>query len=326
MNPLSALFGAGVAIRNRLYDRGTLKVGKLSRPVVSVGNLRVGGSGKTPFVILLSELLQDRQIAFDILTRGYGRKDTQIRLVDEGGSPTMFGDEPLLMAQRLGVPVIVGADRFAAGQYAEHIFSEIQPAHGSQWLHILDDGFQHRRLFRDFDIVLVTAEDATDTLLPFGRMREPLTSLHRTDAIVLSENATLEGLPAFAREKHVWRVMRKLETDGEVLSRPFAFCGIARPERFTADLRKSGIELAGERFFPDHHFYTEADLQLLNALRRESGAGGFVTTEKDAVRLRAAGFWEQLEPIRALALRMELLDAPRVLDTLLGTLAERTRC
>jgi tetraacyldisaccharide 4'-kinase len=326
MNPLSSLFGAGVALRNRLYDRGSLAVHRLAWPVVSVGNLRVGGSGKTPFVLMLGELLQERQIAFDILSRGYGRQDHRIRLVEEGGSPREFGDEPLLMAQRLGVPVIVGADRFAAGQYAETLFAEVKPAHGGRWLHLLDDGFQHRRLHRDLDIVLVTPEDAGDALLPVGRMREPLDSLRRADVIVLTEGATLDPLPSFAKEKHVWRVLRKLEVDGGLPSRPFAFCGIARPERFTADLRRSGITLSGERFFPDHHFYTDADVQLLNALRRDAGGGGFVTTEKDAVRLRASGLWEQLAPIQSLALRMELLDAPRALDTLLGTLAERARC
>ena len=125
MNPLSAIFGAGVALRNTLYDRGVFKVRKLQRPVVSVGNLSVGGSGKTPFVIALGELLKEREIQFDILSRGYGRRTTSVAVVDPAGSPAQFGDEPLLLARRLQSPVIVGADRYQAGLLAERTFSAI---------------------------------------------------------------------------------------------------------------------------------------------------------------------------------------------------------
>src|SRR6478752_9039675 len=148
MNPLSSIFGAGVRARNALYDRGLARSQRLSGPVVSIGNLSVGGSGKTPFVLLLGELLKARGLKFDILSRGYGRKTQGVLLVDPGGAPHDFGDEPVLMARRLNVPVVVGESRYAAGVFAENKF-------GSQ-LHLLDDGFQHRALARDFDIVLVT--------------------------------------------------------------------------------------------------------------------------------------------------------------------------
>src|SRR4029077_12987041 len=115
MNPVSAIFGAGVALRNALYDRGVFKVRKLTRPVVSIGNISVGGSGKTPFVIALGELLQQRGIEFDVLSRGYGRSSTAIAVVDLSGSPDQFGDEPLLIARKLQALVIVGADRYQAG-------------------------------------------------------------------------------------------------------------------------------------------------------------------------------------------------------------------
>ena len=166
MNPLSAVFGAGVAIRNALYDRHVFQVKKLARPVVSIGNISVGGSGKTPFVIALGQLLAERGIAFDVLSRGYGRTSTEIAVVDPNGSPAQFGDEPLLIARKLQAPVIVGADRYQAGLLAEQKF-------GSK-LHLLDDGFQHRRLHRDFDIVLLPAEDQAGSLLPTGRLREPI--------------------------------------------------------------------------------------------------------------------------------------------------------
>ena len=185
-------------MRNALYDRGVLRARRLDRPVVSVGNISAGGSGKTPFVMLLGELLKARGVKFDVLSRGYGRKSRGVLLVDPAGLPHEFGDEPLLIARRLRVPVIVGEDRYEAGRFAESKF-------GSQ-LHLLDDGFQHRRLARDFDIVLVTPQDATDRLLPAGRLREPLRSLNRADAVVLASGASEESFPLKGRL--VWRVRR----------------------------------------------------------------------------------------------------------------------
>src|SRR6202142_4143775 len=198
MNPLSSFFGLGVRGRNALYDRGLARAQKLSGPVVSIGNLSVGGSGKTPFVLLLGDLLKARGLKFDILSRGYGRKTRGVALVGPAGSPHDFGDEPLLMARRLNVPVIVGESRHAAGIFAEQKF-------GPQ-LHLLDDGFQHRSLARDFDIVLVTPEDIRDRLLPAGRLREPLTSLRRAAGIVVTSGASPDGLSL--NGKLVWRARR----------------------------------------------------------------------------------------------------------------------
>ena len=148
MNPLSALYGAGIGLRNALYDGGALAACKLQAPVLSVGSISAGGAGKTPFLIMLGELLKERGIAFNVLSRGYGRKTRGTRLVDPAGTAAEFGDEPLLIARRLSVPVIVGEDRYAAGEFAEAKF-------GLQ-AHLLDDGFQHRRLARDFDTVSYT--------------------------------------------------------------------------------------------------------------------------------------------------------------------------
>ena len=166
MNPLSAIYGGVVGTRNALYDRGVLRTRGLQGGVISVGNISAGGSGKTPFVMLLGELLKSRGVKFDVLSRGYGRQSRGVRLVDPAGLPQEFGDEPLLMARQLQAPVIVGEDRYEAGRFAESTF-------GPQ-LHVLDDGFQHRALARDFDIVLVTPQDAKDKLIPAGRLREPL--------------------------------------------------------------------------------------------------------------------------------------------------------
>ena len=312
MNLLSGIYGGGVRVRNALYDRGVLVPKKLQGPVVSVGNLSVGGSGKTPFVILLGELLQARGISFDILSRGYGRITRGVRLVDPGGASADFGDEPLLLARRLAVPVIVGEDRTEAGRFAEQRFP-------SQ-LHLLDDGFQHRALSRAFDIVLVTPEDARDRLLPAGRLREPPASLSRADVVVLSSGASPEVFPL--NGKLLWRVRRGIAPKN-VPSRPVAFCGIARPRNFFLQLRTAGIEPAAEAVYRDHHAYSEQHIHDLLKLRQQSEADGFVTTEKDAVNLGA--LLSALQPIAVVPVKMELADAANAVDTMLRVIAERTQ-
>jgi tetraacyldisaccharide 4'-kinase len=312
MNPLSPLFGLGVRARNALYDRGIARAHKLHGPVVSIGNLSVGGSGKTPFVLLLGELLKTKGLKFDILSRGYGRQTRGVALVDPAGSTRDFGDEPLLMARRLGVPVVVGEERYQAGLLAERKF-------GAQF-HLLDDGFQHRSLARDFDIVLVTPEDIRDRLLPAGRLREPLNSLRRADAIVLTGGASQEAFPLDG--KLVWRARRGI-TPTNVPARPVVFCGIARPKNFVLQLRTAGIEPAAEAFYHDHHAYNEQDIRDLLSLRQRSEADGFVTTEKDAVNL--AGYLSALEPLAVVPVKMELVDAANAVDTMLARIAERRR-
>jgi tetraacyldisaccharide 4'-kinase len=312
MNPLAAIYGAVVRLRNGFYERDILKQKRLAGPVVSIGNLSVGGSGKTPFVLLLGELLKSRGVKFDVLSRGYGRQSRGVALVDPGGSARDFGDEPLLIARRLGVPVIVGEERHQAGIMAESKF-------GRQ-LHLLDDGFQHRALARDFDIVLVTPEDARDRLLPSGRLREPLASLARADAVVLASGAAPDSFPL--KGKLLWRVRRGIEPKN-VPSRPVVFCGIARPKNFVLQLRTAGIEPAAEAFYGDHHAYSERDIRDLQALREKSEAGGFVTTEKDAINL--GGLSAALDPLAVIPVKMELVDAANAVDTMLRLITERTQ-
>ena len=185
MNPLSLTYGALSYARNLLFDSGFFSA-QLQGPVVSVGSISAGGAGKTPLVIRLGELLKARQVPFDVLSRGYGRKTRGVLLVQGGGEAREFGDEPLLIARRLGVPVVVGENRYHAGLFAEQRF-------GPQ-LHLLDDGFQHRALARDFDIVVFTARETNDRLLPVGRLREPPASLGRADAIMLVNAAELPSV------------------------------------------------------------------------------------------------------------------------------------
>ncbi len=307
----SVLFAAAVQARNALYDRGVLGTHALEGPVVSVGNVSVGGSGKTPFVILLGELLRARGIPFDILTRGYGRASSGAAFVHPEGSAHEFGDEPLLMARRLQAPVIVGEDRYEAGMLAER-------RHGPR-LHLLDDGFQHRQLARDFDIVLVTPEDARDRLLPAGRLREPVSSLARADAVVLTGGTDAGAIPT-ASGTQVWRARRGI-LPKDVPPQPVAFCGIARPQSFFAQLRTAGIDTIGEAVFRDHHPYTPNDIRQLLDLRQQSGGGGFVTTEKDAINL--AQFLPLLEPVAVVPVRMHLENAEQAVGTMLDTLIRR---
>lgn len=312
MNPLAAIYGSVVAARNALYDRGFLPSRRLQGAVVSVGNLSAGGSGKTPFVLLLGGLLQARGIKFDVLSRGYGRKSRGVLEVDPGGLPQQFGDEPLLIARKLQVPVIVGEDRFAAGRFAESKF-------GPQ-LHLLDDGFQHRGLARDFDIVLVTPQDAGDRLLPAGRLREPLRSLRRADAVALIGGASEGSFPL--ERKLVWRARRGIAPQN-IPPRPVVFCGIARPQNFLLQLRAANIEPVAEAFYRDHHLYDENDVRELLRLKQRSEGGGFVTTEKDAVNL--GPYLSALKPLSVVSVRLVLEDAANALDTMLRVIDERKR-
>ena len=304
MSLLDSIYGAVVRTKNALHERGALRAHRLLGPVISVGNLAVGGSGKTPFVILLGELLKARGIPFDVLSRGYGRSTTGVLLVDPHGKPQEFGDEPLLIARRLGVPVIVGEKRYKAGLFAESQF-------GTN-LHLLDDGFQHRALARDLDIVMVNASDFEDRLLPGGRLREPLNALKRANVAVLEE-----GVPYPARKlgrKTIWRIRRGVSIP-TLPPRVAAFCGIARPERFFAQLRAAGVVAAVEIPFPDHHTYTEKDVRDLLTLKEEKNCAAFVTTEKDIINLQ--DFADRMTPLFPATVTMEFLDPDAVLSLLM---------
>lgn len=308
MNPLTGLYAAGTSLRNTLFDRGTLRSRRLNRPVISVGNLSVGGSGKTPFVIELGTLLQQRGLSIDVLSRGYGRRTRGVRVVEPGGGAADYGDEPLLIARRLGVPAIVGESRYEAGRLAEATFP-------SQ-VHLLDDGFQHRSLARDFDIVLLSPGDLEDRLLPSGRLREPLSSLRRADAIIVphgfaADHPPLQGKPA-------WQIQRAIEFTGQPQS-PLVFCGIAKPQQFFAQVRAAGVTPATEIEFPDHHAYGRNDIEKLLDIQRRHSAGGYLTTEKDLVNL--GEYRQALNPLSVAVLRVTIERSTDLVDTILARIA-----
>lgn len=313
-DPLTWLFAQAVRARNAHYDGRRARIYQLRLPVISVGNLSVGGSGKTPFVQTLGRWLGAQGIAYDILSRGYGRSSRGVLQVDAGlgeatGQPTalrpqalaglaeLYGDEPMLLARSLKVPVFVGEDRYEAGLSAE-AWSEAA-GHGTR-VHILDDGFQHRRLHRDFDIVLLGAGDLRASLLPFGRLREPLASLGRAHAV-----AAPAELAALLAEPNVWHLRRRLVLHEPAPTRPLAFCGLARPGQFWQSLADIGIYPVGTYAFGDHHRYGAKDIALLRRLARQHDANGFLTTEKDLVKLDGSA----LAPMVAPALMMEVENA-----------------
>jgi tetraacyldisaccharide 4'-kinase len=282
--PLSVLYSFVVRVRASLYANGWIKQKRLNGAVISVGNLTVGGTGKTPMVIWLAEkfLSEGRRVA--ILSRGYRGKN--------GSS-----DEIEIMKARLQDRVAfgVGKNRFAEGQKLA--------ADGSIDIFLLDDGFQHLSLARDVDIVLMdaTRQLGKEWLLPSGRMREPLSALSRADIAVFTrvENvpearAALQRFtefPVFAASTKLLG-FRRLGADARIWSSeeigagPFySFCGIGNPQAFFHDLTGWGLTLAGEMAFRDHHRYNQADARILQSAAEAAGAKAFVTTEKDAQNL-----------------------------------------
>jgi tetraacyldisaccharide 4'-kinase len=328
---LAPLWAAGAAWKNRAFDRGSANVERLELPVISVGSLSAGGAGKTPFVIALGEALRRAGVGFDVLSRGYGRTaDAQAaKRVVVTGSAEEFGDEPLMIARRLGRRVYVAAERASAGRMAEREHRAQRET--GPWVHLLDDGFQHRRLARAVDIVLLTQADVQDALLPAGDLREPLRSLRRADVIVLRKNEAAELRPvvehvlsAGKKKPLVWEMERDFHFVEGVApaSSSFAFCGIARPEGFLQSLRQSGVEPASFVTLRDHQRYDEGVVQRLVQAAERVKASGFVTTAKDAVKLSPAmrALLERVGPVAVGDINVTICDEARFIPALLRLL------
>jgi tetraacyldisaccharide 4'-kinase len=301
MMPLIPIYAAGAALRAAGFLLGAEPVRRLEWPVVSVGNLSAGGTGKTPFTIALAKLLVGEGFRVDVLSRGYGRRGVEAARVDLAGTAEEFGDEPLLIARDAGVPVFVARRRYEAGLLAEREGSV-------RGVHLLDDGFQHRQLGRAVDIVLVNSEDLADRLLPAGNLREPLPALRRATvfAVPVGDEAAVVRLRGLGLSQPVWRFRREMIVP-EVAGPVMAFCGIARPEQFLAGLEAAGIQVTARHAFRDHHRFAEGDLNLLNGLAKKAGAVALVTTAKDRVRL--GGLEAQLElSLMTAGLRVVLED------------------
>jgi tetraacyldisaccharide 4'-kinase len=327
--PLVPLYAAALRVKDAL--RGKPK--RLGWSVISVGSLSAGGAGKTPVVIALARLLREGGWTVDVLSRGYGREGRRVGQVQvEVAEPARkFGDEPVLIAQQTVVPVWVGGDRFAAGEQAEDA-----AAKGTRGAHLLDDGFQHRGLARTVDVVLVTAEDLEDVLIPAGNLREGLSALQRADVIVVREEefeAIGKRVWALVREgAQMWTVRRTLRFPAPLFVfgaglRPVAFCAIARPEGFAAMLQEAGCGVIETIAFGDHHAYAMSDIERVIAVAKELNGSGFVTTEKDAVKITATmrARLEQVGPLMVVELEAEFADAQVVLRALEAKLAAEVR-
>jgi len=320
--PLAALYGAAAAVRAAAYRRGWLPRARLTGPVISVGNLNVGGSGKTPVVALVAAMLRDAGRPVAVLSRGYrGTFRGECLVVGDGkgvhATPEEAGDEPVMLARALpGVVVAVGPRRDRVGRAVEARFG--------YRVHVLDDGFQHLRLRRDLDLVCVSAHDLTDRPLPAGGLRERPAALARADLILLdAEGAALEGLASVPPER-VLRLRRRVlgffGPDGAARpapARPFLLSGIARPERFQGDVTARVGRVCGAAAFPDHHPYSAADMAGVEARARAAGADAIVTTAKDAVRLPPSSL-----PVLVLRIAAEV-DDERVLRERVLRVAER---
>jgi tetraacyldisaccharide 4'-kinase len=342
--PFSAVYALAAALRNRLYDLGLLRSYPAGAKVVSVGNLTVGGTGKTPLVEALARFYSDMGHRVAVVSRGYGRSGKKTLVVSDGKTvledSSVTGDEPLMLARRLsGVPVLVGPDRVAASRKAVESFGST--------LILLDDGFQHRRIKRDMDVVVMRSGHpfGNGFVLPAGPLREPKKSLARADVIVLTgaEHGRVSGsglrsgsgkfleefesggrpvLPADYKPVG-WRRYRDEESFRPGFFRGktvFAFSGIGNPASFEATLAGLGVKLADHRVFRDHHPYTPGEWSGIHRRAEALGAVAVVTTEKDAARSGLS--WESSVPLYYLIIRLEIAGGRETMNRVFGRIAE----
>jgi tetraacyldisaccharide 4'-kinase len=303
--PFSWIYGLGTLIRNAAFDAGILGAESAGVPVISVGNLMAGGTGKTPLVEFLLHYLSEQGVRAAMLSRGYGRRSHGLRVVSDGRRVMLNalegGDEPVQVARRCpGVPVIVAERRIEGARMAVREF-------GVETI-VLDDGFQHRSLRRDLDIVVLDAQKPIDRepMLPAGLRREQLASLRRAHIIVYTGVRETDALPPLwsnrlgrqAGQLHLvchrsWRTLRDAGSTVAVPvnscrgKRAVVFSGIGNHDRFVADATAAGITLVAEFRFRDHYRYKRKDLGLLAACFRREKADFMLTTEKDSMRLES---------------------------------------
>jgi tetraacyldisaccharide 4'-kinase len=317
---LTTLYAAAARRRRERYASRPDLRRRLKRPVVSVGNLAVGGRGKTPMAACVARVLTGLGERPAILSRGYGRTQSEDGVVvvsDPDGIRADLpraGDEPLMLARQLpGVPVLVSSDRYLAGALAERHFGVT--------VHVLDDGFQHLQLDRDVDLVIVEGEDVADPrTLPSGRLREPPDVLAAADAIVTTDEGAdvlPEGLdiPVFFVRRDV---VHPEPSESAIPS--LAVAGIASPPRFFGDLRAAGWNIVGELPFRDHQPYSAREIDRIWREAGSRGASQIVTTEKDLVRLLP--FRPFRMPVRSVPLTMVPDALPEFRQWLAGSLRD----
>lgn len=308
MAPMSALYGAVTEMRLALYRRGILKSAKLAVPVISVGNITTGGTGKTPLVEYIARVVAADGLKVCILTRGYGRENPNQRVLVSDGQTVLAnhreaGDEPRLLAENLlGIAAVVGdANRFASGQWA---VAEL----GAE-VFILDDGFQHLQLARDLNVATIDATNPWGArhLLPRGQLRERPRGLARADCIVITRADQVDDLdllkleiekvsdhrPVFTSRMRAIAIRQLGENateQQEVIAPVAAFSAIGNQRSFVSLLKDNGYELQFVSEFPDHHRYSQGDVDSIVEKAKKGGAKALITTAKDAVKLRDLTF------------------------------------
>jgi tetraacyldisaccharide 4'-kinase len=327
--PFAVLYGGVTDLRNFLYDRRILKITAFTRPVISIGNITAGGSGKTPFTMLLTGLLSaEKKVA--VVSRGYGRRSRGLQIVSDGRGKILpvlqSGDEPALIARRYPqTPVLVAENRAAGINEAIRLFDPD--------LILLDDAFQHRQAARDCDIVLLSAATplGTEKMLPSGNLREKLKNLKRANLVVITGSGESQNpgdqlcLKRFfngplyqCQFKPAALVDAGLNQAGELSDlrgkRCAGLTAIAHPQQFRQMLLREGLLIGHFQIFADHHFFSETDQKRLISLAKEKKIENIVTTEKDIVKLDAALF----KGLNLVAVRRsgELHDLPAFLNNL----------
>jgi tetraacyldisaccharide 4'-kinase len=314
---LSYPYALVLRLRAAAYASGLLRSYRLSCPVVSVGNITAGGTGKTPAVLFLARLLIDRGKRVAVISRGYGGSlEGAILVVSDGRnillSPGEAGDEPYLLATALpGLMVVIGADRYRAGLFA---IEQLAPD-----IILLDDGFQHLRLKRDLNILLLdcTSPFGNGRTLPAGLLREPLSAAGRADLVIYTRcHGRVPEQPVagpFCLASHVLTGVTPLDGHGRMAFAELrqllgmAFAGIADPESFFAGLRAEGLDLAATLPLPDHCRYDGGEIDTICRLKADSGADYLITTAKDGVKL--GPYLQRLGIVHAAVLDMRLSDA-----------------
>ena len=306
--PLSGLYRLAVQTRNRLYDAGLLKTHRISLPVISVGNITTGGTGKTPLVAWLAKYISTKKTCA-ILTRGYKAARDSV-------------DEPALLAQSAGnTPVVINPNRVAGAADAIRNGAEVL---------VLDDAFQHRRLARDLDVVTIdaTCPFGYDKVLPAGLLREPLGSLKRADAVIITRadqveqndlekiKKTIKGInpsmeiatafhkPICIRDSHSTESTPVQLKDKKVLT----FCGIGNPDAFSTTIKSLGAVITGSMIFDDHYHYTKSDIERIAVNAGASNANLVITTEKDFSKIDLAWIAKTVVKFAYLVVEIEFID------------------
>jgi len=332
LSPLAWLYSLALRLRAVLYRNGMLKSHRLPRPVVSIGNITVGGTGKTPVTACIARILLAEGYKVAVLSRGYGGTlEGQTCVVSDGATVMLgaaeCGDEPYLLAATVpGLMVVIGTDRYAAGQLA---MEQLSPD-----IFLLDDGFQHLRLHRDLNILLLdfSRPFGNGLTLPAGILREPSAAARRADLVIFTRapagaamGAETGGIPR-CLSSHTINDLLPLGSSSPVsFSRlsghtVLAFAGIADPDSFFYALRDKGVNLVHTLHFPDHVVYTRERLEVIAEAMRTSGADYMITTEKDGVKLKGLS---KDYAARTLLARLELtIDNPELLKGMLTDLLQ----